>query len=137
MNLVSKAIFIAFLLSLMVGCYLRTTRCDTRPEFLCEMFVELDQEVPSQTLDELKTANQAEIVRFHFTVGRHIRNRYALSENNEVTNYFRTLGVDEPDDVSTYITLAYQRHLNGGSLRIDELVKAARIPPPPDREQLP
>jgi len=67
--------------------------------------------------------------------GMHLRNLLHLWEQNELTRYFRSVGVDHPDAMSYVLTRGYIAYLNGREVNIPSL--APKLPPPPPPEPTP
>jgi hypothetical protein len=56
--------------------------------------------------------------------GMVLRNKWGLwQENNVLTNYFHSLGVFHPDDMSSIILLSFHRKLNGKPINLEYQIK--------------
>lgn len=70
----------------------------------------------------LKPENDA-TVELHFGTGMGIRNSWGLWKGDSgIAKYFRDLGINHPDDMSSIILTSFHRFLNGSDIRIEEQV---------------
>lgn len=101
--------------------------CKVEPLMLCEVFEELDAELSTSTRDTLRQLDAEEISNSQFDVGLFMRNYLGLWEENEITTYFRTNGVDEPDTMSYFLSLAYREYLHGRSTSVTKAIEGERL----------
>ncbi|BDD00507.1 DUF6794 domain-containing protein [Persicobacter psychrovividus] len=70
-----------------------------------------------------KPENDA-VVELHFGTGMGIRNSWGLWKGDSgISKYFRDLGINHPDDMSSIILTSFHRYLNKQDVKIDEQVK--------------
>ena len=64
------------------------------------------------------------VLELHFGTGMSIRNAWGLwGSEKYIANYFRTLGIFHPDDMSAIILTSFHRYLNDIDLNLDEQIK--------------
>lgn len=61
--------------------------------------------------------------RFHFTDGLWLRNNWGFWRGSRLSEYFDSIGIWHPDDMSSIIMRSYYRHLKGEDIRLDEQIK--------------
>jgi len=93
------------------------------PGTIEECFAELEKLLDEEELEEFKKAEESELALYHFGLGMWIRNNWGLWLDSPLAQYFKSIGVQHPDDMSAIILTSFHRHLNGKDLRLDEQVK--------------
>lgn len=64
------------------------------------------------------------IIDFHHTVGRTLRNELKLWDNDSALSiWFKSIGAVNADDMSSIILTSYHRHLNKRPMKIGEQIK--------------
>lgn len=59
------------------------------------------------------------LVSGHHTLGRALRNDWGLWGDNELTQWFNTIGIFHADDMSAIISTSFHRHLNNKDIDLD------------------
>jgi uncharacterized protein DUF6794 len=59
----------------------------------------------------------------HMGLGMWMRNNWGLWKGKELANYFNSIGIYHPDDMSGIILTSYYRELHGQEWKVDEQVK--------------
>jgi len=90
------------------------------PKDLDDAFVELKKILDPKVLSELKQGKEAELAKYHFGLGMWMRNNWGLWKGTRLADYFESLGILHPDDMSGIILTSFYRHLNGRPVRLDE-----------------
>jgi hypothetical protein len=84
------------------------------PRDLQDSFVQLDRMLSEIDKQELKHPDaEYSLARFHFGLGRWIRNNWQLWGGSRLQQYFERLSITHPDDMSSIILGAYSDYLNG------------------------
>lgn len=69
---------------------------------------------------------QTAVSELHFTTGLWIRNNWIRGKNNELVKQFDSLGVRNPDDISSIILTSLHRKLNNKEIKLNEQTKYYR-----------
>ena len=94
------------------------------PKNLNEAIEQLQVVLHDSTKENILIMTEEDFVaRSHFGLGMWIRNNWGLWKNNELANYFNSLGIYHPDDMSGIILTSYYRELQGQDWRVEEQVK--------------
>ncbi|TFF39125.1 DUF6794 domain-containing protein [Mucilaginibacter psychrotolerans] len=108
---------ILFLLTLASAC---STAQNKVPANLNEVFAYLDNDWNAVHRLQFKTMPESEAVSSeHFSMGLWIRNNWIRGNRNPpLIKYFKSIGLYNPDDISSVILLSYHRKLNNKPLNI-------------------
>jgi hypothetical protein len=93
----------------------------------------LDTLLTPEQRDTIRLCTENCVARFHFGLGMWIRNEFGLWGGSRLQEYFLSLGVTHPDNMSHVIIDAYWHHLNHVPYEIKDLIAA--VPPPPQINQ--
>lgn len=93
------------------------------PKDLEECFIELKKMLSSEELEEFKNKEEKDVVSYHHSLGRWIRNNWGLWSESRLVKYFNSIGINHPDDMSGIILDSFYRHLNNKDIRLAEQVK--------------
>lgn len=93
------------------------------PSNLEECFQELHKKSFDMDLEEIKSLPEEEMIRLHHTLGRWIRNNWGLWIGSPLKDYFISLGLSHPDDMSGVILTSFYRHLKGLPLDVEGQIK--------------
>ena len=93
------------------------------PKNLEECFNELKKVMTPEQLDEFKNKKEDNVIEYHHSIGRWIRNNWGLWSESRLAKYFNSIGIHHPDDMSGIILDSFYRHLNGKDIRLEEQVK--------------
>lgn len=88
----------------------------------------LDCAIDDSTKIDFKNKSEMEAVAsFHFGLGLQLRNKWNLwSEQNQLTDYFNSIGIEHPDDMTGIIFRSFHRHLNGRPIDLDSEVERVK-----------
>jgi hypothetical protein len=79
----------------------------------------------SQKEDFRKLPEDSAVAQFHFSVGLWIRNNWIRNEENpSLKNYFNSIGVSHPDDISSIILTSLHRKLNNKEIDLNGQVES-------------
>lgn len=93
------------------------------PTNLEECFKELHKKSCDKDLEEIKSRPEEDMIEFHHTLGRWMRNEWGLWSGGHLQDYFKKIGLWHPDDMSGVILTSFYRHLKGLPLNIEDQVK--------------
>lgn len=95
------------------------------PENLDQCFEEIPNVMLSEEVDELKGTKEDNVsVNYHHNFGRFLRNRWGLWEDDsKLKEWFVSIGIKHPDDMSGIIIKSFWRHLNGKDIDLEKQVK--------------
>ena len=105
--------------------------CRAKPPMLCNVFAKIDDSLSSKEKETLRDTPASELIKFHFSFGATLRQWFHLWSQNDLTRYFRSLGVSHPEIMSDMLTRAYVQYLNGQEVNLPAMSRAAMPPPPP------
>lgn len=102
------------------------------PPPVAEAFRRLDAEITPDDRETLRTTPPGEMVRYHMTLGRYIRNEYGLWRGGPLADCFLARGVDHPDNMSGILLEAYGAYLRGETVDVDAMIRSGpRFEPAP------
>lgn len=93
------------------------------PKNLEEAFVELKKSLPANELKEFKETPEDEIIKYHFSLGMGLRNRWGLWGGSRLAKYFNGIGIFHPDDMSGIIIESFWRNLNKRLIQLEKQVE--------------
>lgn len=94
------------------------------PKDLDDCFKQLGSILNEMTINEIEGIDVDELAkRFHFGLGRWMRNNWQLWKGSRLSYYFNNIGVYHPDDMSGIILTSYQRYLKGEDIKLEEQIK--------------
>jgi len=99
------------------------------PENLADCYLQLDKILRDETKKSIRDSD-TNIIDFHFSLGRGIRNNWGLWNCSRLSKYFKDNKVNHPDEMSGLIMDGYQMYLKDKLVDIQALI--SRIPPPPE-----
>jgi len=110
-----------------LACLLFFTRCQSQtslPKNLEESILFFQQHLSKDQLDQFKNKQEDHAVTdLHFGAGLWIRNNWIRSgRDTALTNYFDSLGIHHPDDISSIILTSLHRTLNQKDLQLTEQI---------------
>lgn len=85
----------------------------------------LDCSWTAEEKNDFKNLSEDQATSFlHMSLGLEIRNSWGLWKgNSEISNYFKDLKVNHPDDMSNIILTSFYRYLNNTDLKLEEQIK--------------
>lgn len=93
------------------------------PNNLDECFEELTAFLSSAEQTKLKNFHKEDLCLYHHGLGRWMRNNWKLWEGGVLKDYFQSLGLSHPDDMSGVIIESYWNHLNAQPNDLEDQVK--------------
>jgi hypothetical protein len=83
------------------------------PHNLDECFAELKRLLTPEQLQTFKNHKHlGDILEYHWSLGRWIRESWGLWHNSQLAEYLERMGISQPDNMSTKILWEFNRHLN-------------------------
>jgi hypothetical protein len=95
-----------------------------KPTNLDECFIALKEMLPPEDIQVFSEMKINEIARLHHGLGRWIRNNWDLWQGGALAEYFKSLGLSHPDDMSGLILESFWHHLRNEPLDIAAQIKA-------------
>lgn len=95
----------------------------TIPYNLNECFEELKVILCEKDLNDFTSDTEEKVVTWHNNLGRWIRNNWGLWEGGPLKDYFQSLELHHPDDMSGVILTSFHRHLNNKPIELEEQIK--------------
>ena len=93
------------------------------PEDLESAFKELSSMLSPILIDEMKNNSEEDMIQYHRGLGMWLRNNWGLWGSSKLSNYFKNIGINHPDDMSGIILDSYWRKLNDVPINLDQQVK--------------
>lgn len=75
---------------------------------------------------KFKSEPEENICLYHHSVGRSLRNGWGLWANSGLAQWFSTIGVDHPDEMSNIILSAFHASLNNKLFDLESNIKNSR-----------
>ncbi|MCP3931573.1 MAG: hypothetical protein GY705_21010 [Bacteroidetes bacterium] len=94
------------------------------PRDLTEVFLELNRLTDKESKIKFKNIPE-EIVasKLYFSLGRWIIRNWGFHQGSRLSHFLRNLGLYHPEDMATFIIIAYHRNLNKEKLEVKVLVE--------------
>jgi len=96
------------------------------PRSLEECFAVLKARLSKESLEKFKNEGEEVAVSEKFWLGIWIRDVWGLWDGSQLAKYFRDMGVDHPNDMSTIIMMSFHRYLNDEDIKLEEQIKQTR-----------
>jgi hypothetical protein len=93
------------------------------PEDLDDCFAELERILGSEDITKLKNTAEDKLHRYHYSIGKSLRNKWGLWKGSRLSEWFQEKGINHPDDMSDIIIVSYWRHLNSRPVRLNEQIE--------------
>lgn len=93
------------------------------PQNLEECFAELKKILTREELEEFRSKEEQDIISYHHSLGRWVRNNWGLWSKSRLVKYFNEIGIKHPDDMSGIILDSFHRYLNNKEIRLQEQVE--------------
>ena len=95
-----------------------------KPKNLEEAVSQLSIVLSDSTKQEISSMTEEEFVgNAHLSLGMWIRNEWRLWKGGDLADYFESMGIFHPDDMSGIILTSYYRELQGQEWQVDEQVQ--------------
>ena len=119
------SLFKILLLFVCVICFTNCNSQTTLPKNLDEAISYFQQHWTKKELNSFKNKSENNAVtELHFSTGMWIRNNWIRGTlDSAMTNYFHSLGIYSPDDISSIILTSLHRKLNKKSIDLDKQIK--------------
>lgn len=100
-----------------------------KPKNIDGAIEQLDKIINEADKEDIKHLTEDDFsIGQHFALGMWIRNEWGLWKGRELFNFFDSLGVDHPDNMSGIILRSYHRHLTGKTIdlsgQIEKIIEA-------------
>jgi hypothetical protein len=89
------------------------------PSSLREALRELDHMLPDDVKASMRCGSEKDMNHYHFALGLWVRNNWGLWAGGALADYFRELGIKQPDDMSGIIFTSYWRQLQGRPIELE------------------
>ena len=117
--------------ALFVGCSSAERDCKIDPAMFCAAFAKWESDMPLESADKLKRMTRQDLLKLSPTFGMGVRGRFGLWQDNQVTAFFHSCGLDHADYMSTPVTRGFIAYLNNESADMCILGKQSAPPEPP------
>ncbi len=98
------------------------------PSDLEDCFRELNKMLSASAIEEIRTCEESGLSIYHFGLGMWMRNNWGLwNQEARLTLYFDILGIQDADDVSSFILVSYWESLNGKPINIPRRIVYNKI----------
>ena len=94
------------------------------PRDLEECYRALKSKLRQPELVAFMNTAEEDLDRYDAGLGNWLRDRWGLSQDSELHQYFQGLGIADPLDISRIILTSFHRYLNGRDIRLDEQLQA-------------
>ena len=102
------------------------TRKSDVPRDLEECYRALKLRLRQPELVAFMNTAEEDLDRYDAGLGNWLRDRWGLSQDSELHQYFQGLGIADPLDISRIILTSFHRHLNGRDIRLNEQMQACQ-----------
>ena len=93
------------------------------PKHLDDAISKLDDFFPDEEKKFITSNPESEMIQYHSTTGRWIRNNWGLWGDGKLKEWFMEKGISHPDDMSGIILTSYWRWKNDRPLNLDAQIK--------------
>jgi len=100
---------------------------DSTPRTLDECFIVLAKTVPADTLERMRAMPEDDMIEFHHGLGTWMRNNWGLWSRGPLHAYFRQMGLEHPDDMSSVILTSFWRYLHDKPLEVEAQVRRHQL----------
>lgn len=121
-----KLILLIFLLAFPFLCFSQYKDKEQSVDIsqnLDSCFIKMSDILTEEDIDNFKNTAEDEVPKYHFTIGRLIRNNCGLLAESALAQYFRDKGIDGPDDMSEIVLESFYLYLNKKDFQIDERIR--------------
>ena len=92
------------------------------PLTLNDCYLALNNQLRTDTKEDIKISSVDELIKYHRGLGRWIRNNWIRQTNNRITKLLYDNGLRDPDGMSQLIIIGYHYYLNDINKTIQELM---------------
>jgi len=94
------------------------------PNNLEECFPDLEKVLNEDDLKEFTAKPESDVIKWHHSLGRWIRNNWTLWKGGKLANYFKAMEINHPDDMSGIILTSFWRYRNSKPIELEAQVKS-------------
>jgi len=96
----------------------------TIPKNLDEAILCLEKSLSEKEITYLKGITEDFFINSeHHRLGREIRNNWGIWSGSELAEYFKSIGISHPDDISGIILKSFIRHIQGKDIHLKEQIE--------------
>lgn len=93
------------------------------PQDLTDAYVQLNKLISDESKKKFKNASEDDAVhKLHFSLGRWMAHNWGFYGGSRLSHFLNTLGLKDPDDMTTFIIRTYHRNLNKKPLDAEKLI---------------
>ncbi|MES0490069.1 MAG: DUF6794 domain-containing protein [Leptospirales bacterium] len=97
-----------------------------KPKNLEQCWALLELHLQPDELEEVKSTDKNELVKFHFTIGRYIKRHWIVKGDAELLEFFDSAGIESKDAKMAIIIDTFWRHLNDKPIDVEERIQHYR-----------
>jgi hypothetical protein len=113
---------------LVSGCAPSKPSCQVTPADFCQAFATLAADLSDEQKLTLARVSASDIRRMHRGYGMTVRNQLGLWQDNELTRYFNSKGIRDPEAMSAPVIGGLALYVQGKPVDMAQMV--VRYPPP-------
>ncbi len=87
----------------------------------------LKETLSAEDIEVLRSADEEELARFHFGLGLSLRNRWGLWGGSRLAEWFNSIGIFHPDDMSGIIITSLVRDLQGKPIELEAQIAEYQV----------
>ena len=126
-----RLLFLPLLCALWACADSGAPRCKIEPQIFCAPYAKWQADMPPEAAEKLKHMTRQEIRLLTPAFGQGVRNEFGLWQDNEITRFFKSTGLDHPDYMSAPFTIGFVAYLNSQSADMAEIARQYIPPEPP------
>ena len=97
------------------------------PYDLGDCFVQLNKLISREAKGQFKAAPEQVVAKkLHYSLGRWIWHNWGFYGGSRLSVYLNKVGIDHPEDMSTFLIITYHRYLNKKPIKVKELAEEIR-----------
>ncbi len=96
---------------------------DYIPKDLYDSINHLKKLLKAEQVLDMKNGTEDDMIKYHFGLGMWMRNNWGLWAGSGLSDWFNSIGIFHPDDMSGIILDSLWRDLNGEKLQLEEQIK--------------
>ena len=132
MNSRTGVLLVALALLALCGCSGPSDKtCQVDPQIFCPVYERWEAEISADTRTALIAMDPERIPSLSWQFEAGVRHRFGLWQNNDVTVFFRTHGIDHPELMSVPLTSGFIGYLRGQRVDMAKIARQHAQPPTP------